>query len=409
MLQNTLVLGWRQALLFLTRYFSPSSQRCEAIIMRWWADAPPGVQAQPKAGSSFNTTILNPKTCVQKGLCPASADRDGQPRNLYYEVHGDLEASQKLVLNGLELTKIKNFCPQTHSPHLASCCMLWIENIYRIITGLMFTCAAWSEQVDHFSQKVDHAVLVMDNRGVGNSECGSWAPYRTAGMAQDVKCVLDFVGWVKDRSLHIFGVSLGGMIAQNLVLFIYFAWCLLIPKRIKSISFVSTRCGSVFDMPSVSSQDVLLKATFGIRRKESFEKRLDLLFELLYPPSFLNQSVASGKIRRDELLTYYQTWFDDPQLPNAGIFGQFCAAGLHHCPDAKLEQVAADLQPAKIMVITGDRDKLVVPLRSLELSQKLPGSELVVFRDAGHLLCSQVPQQFNRLMERIIDEGNQAF
>lgn len=48
--------------------------------------------------------------------------------------------------------------------------MLWIENIYRIITGLMFTCAAWSEQVDHFSQKVDHAVLVMDNRGVGNSE-----------------------------------------------------------------------------------------------------------------------------------------------------------------------------------------------------------------------------------------------
>jgi len=34
----------------------------------------------------------------------------------------------------------------------------------------MFTCAAWSEQVDHFSRKADHAVLVMDNRGVGNSE-----------------------------------------------------------------------------------------------------------------------------------------------------------------------------------------------------------------------------------------------
>jgi len=274
-------------------------------------------------------------------------------------------------------------------------------------------------------------------------------------MAQDVKCVLDFLGWVKDRSLHIFGVSLGGMISQNLVtlhllclgrprqvLTLYlvpfvFMKCLLIPKRIKSITFISTRCGSVFDMPSVSSQDVLLKVTLSseqthrysfasmssmngqpraistllsiVRRKESFEKRLDLLFKLLYPSSFLNQSAASGKTRRDELQKYYQTWFDHPQLPTAGIIGQFCAAGLHHCPDAKLERVAADLQPAKIMVVTGDQDELVFPLRSLELSQKLPGSELIVFKDAGHLLCSQVPQQFNRLMERIIDEGNQAF
>jgi len=322
------------------------------------------VKAHRKGKSSFNPTILNPKTCVQKGLCPARADRHGQPRNLYYEVHGNLEASQKLVL----------------------------------IMGLMFTCAAWSEQVDHFSRKADHAVLVMDNRGVGNSECGPWAPYRTAGMAQDVKCVLDFLGWVKDRSLHIFGVSLGGMISQNL--------CLLIPKRIKSITFISTRCGSVFDMPSPRAISTLLSI---VRRKESFEKRLDLLFKLLYPSSFLNQSAASGKTRRDELQKYYQTWFDHPQLPTAGIIGQFCAAGLHHCPDAKLERVAADLQPAKIMVVTGDRDELVFPLRSLELSQKLPGSELIVFKDAGHLLCSQVPQQFNRLMERIIDEGNQAF
>lgn len=29
---------------------------------------------------------------------------------------------------------------------------------------------AWSKQVQHFSQKADHAVLVFDNRGVGNSE-----------------------------------------------------------------------------------------------------------------------------------------------------------------------------------------------------------------------------------------------
>jgi pimeloyl-ACP methyl ester carboxylesterase len=35
-------------------------------------------------------------------------------------------------------------------------------------------------------------------------------------MAQDVITLLDFVGWTEERTLHIVGVSLGGMIAQGL-------------------------------------------------------------------------------------------------------------------------------------------------------------------------------------------------
>jgi hypothetical protein len=36
--------------------------------------------------------------------------------------------------------------------------------------GFNFTCSAWEAQVEHFSAKEDHAVLVFDNRGTGNSE-----------------------------------------------------------------------------------------------------------------------------------------------------------------------------------------------------------------------------------------------
>ncbi|KAA1123845.1 hypothetical protein PGTUg99_025721 [Puccinia graminis f. sp. tritici] len=310
-------------------------------------------------------TILNSKTCVQKGLCPVRHERDEQPRNIYYEIHGDLKASQKLVL----------------------------------IMGLMFTCAAWLEQVDHFSRKADHAVLVFDNRGVGNSECGAMKPYRTSGMAKDVKDLLDYVQWDQDRSLHIFGVSLGGMLSQNL--------CLLIPKRIKSISFVSTRCGSVLDIPSPRAMATLLNI---VCRKGPYKKRVDLLLELLYPASYLNQSTANGQTRRDDLLKYYQTWFDRPQqLPLSGIFGQFCATAFHHCSDSCLKRIAAELYPAKIAVISGNQDELIDPLRSFELRGKLPGSELILFENAGHILNSQAPQQFNLLMERIIAEGNEAF
>jgi pimeloyl-ACP methyl ester carboxylesterase len=34
-------------------------------------------------------------------------------------------------------------------------------------------------------------------------------------MAQDVIELLDYLGWTEKRSLHLFGLSLGGMIAQG--------------------------------------------------------------------------------------------------------------------------------------------------------------------------------------------------
>ena len=34
-------------------------------------------------------------------------------------------------------------------------------------------------------------------------------------MAEDVICLLDYLGWTSDRELTIVGISLGGMIAQG--------------------------------------------------------------------------------------------------------------------------------------------------------------------------------------------------
>ena len=38
---------------------------------------------------------------------------------------------------------------------------------------------------------------------------------RTSGMAEDVIVLLDFLDWTEKRSLHLVGLSLGGMIAQG--------------------------------------------------------------------------------------------------------------------------------------------------------------------------------------------------
>jgi surfactin synthase thioesterase subunit len=37
-------------------------------------------------------------------------------------------------------------------------------------------------------------------------------------MARDILEVIDHIGWTKERQLHVIGVSMGGMIAQEIVL-----------------------------------------------------------------------------------------------------------------------------------------------------------------------------------------------
>jgi hypothetical protein len=46
---------------------------------------------------------------------------------------------------------------------------------------------------------------------------GPIGPYTSSEMAKDTLALLDSLGWEQDRSIHLFGVSLGGMIAQELV------------------------------------------------------------------------------------------------------------------------------------------------------------------------------------------------
>jgi len=63
---------------------------------------------------------------------------------------------------------------------------------------------------------------VFDNRGVGHSDSPKGA-YKTSEMAKDVQELLQHVGWLgqeeegSEAKLNVVGVSMGGMIALELV------------------------------------------------------------------------------------------------------------------------------------------------------------------------------------------------
>jgi pimeloyl-ACP methyl ester carboxylesterase len=66
------------------------------------------------------------------------------------------------------------------------------------------------EQGDQYS------FLIFDNRGIGASDKPIMR-YSTSEMAKDIVELVDHLNWTQERELHVLGVSMGGMIAQELV------------------------------------------------------------------------------------------------------------------------------------------------------------------------------------------------
>ena len=106
----------------------------------------------------------------------------------------------------------------------------------------------WQRQTKDFGhdQSSKYSCLIFDNRGMGESDKPIMR-YSTLEMARDILELLDHIEWTSSRQIHLVGISMGGMIAQELVQW-FFLPCsqanhgqvLLEPERIASLTLVST-------------------------------------------------------------------------------------------------------------------------------------------------------------------------
>src|SRR4051812_18998668 len=102
------------------------------------------------------------------------------------------------------------------------------------LNGLAGDHLYWMGQVRAFAKRF--RCLALDNRDAGQSSYAE-GPYSIGDLAEDVACLLNSLDL---PAAHVVGLSLGGMIAQELAL--------RHPERVKSLFLVGTvaRCDHWF-------------------------------------------------------------------------------------------------------------------------------------------------------------------
>ena len=146
------------------------------------------------------------------------------------------------------------------------------------VMGFGMPGAVWGPQVDELQN--DHRCVHYDHLGVGESDRGPFLRTIPA-MADDAVRILDDLSW--DRA-HVVGVSMGGMIAQELAL--------RSADRCQSLTLIATHGGApVASLPTLRGMRFFVQGLFG-----GPKNRMRSLPRLLYPDEFL-ESIGPTAIR----------------------------------------------------------------------------------------------------------------
>jgi pimeloyl-ACP methyl ester carboxylesterase len=189
--------------------------------------------------------------------------------------------------------------------------------------------------VQQFAQRF--TCIVFDHRGSALSR-PSWGLMTTPSMARDAVNVLHHAGF---DSAHVFGVSLGGMMAQELAI--------RHPKRVRTLVLAATTAGG----PSAAAPGVPT-----------------LLRELQHA-----YSVFPGSWSVSVRGMVYQGW-----------------AAATHDTTARAQRISAPT-----LIIHGEQDPLVPVANARILASVIPGSEFRLVRGAGHIFLFDTDEAIPRV------------
>lgn len=199
----------------------------------------------------------------------------------------------------------------------------------------------WRHQIDELC--IEHRVLVLDNRGHGESEAPAHrSAYSVDAMAEDTRCLIGMVGIER---YHLVGHSIGGAIAQEIALGE--------PERLLSLTLVDTSDWfGDHDEPGGTPPYI--------------------------PPA--DKRVAMGRLARMARDAVEGGW--------SGLLGWRGSASRAH-----------EIR-VPTLIVFGSRDASRIIEGSWRLEDLIPDAEVVVIDGAGHSPHRERPGEFNASLRR---------
>jgi pimeloyl-ACP methyl ester carboxylesterase len=238
------------------------------------------------------------------------------------------------------------------------------------LNGLSGDHLYWMGQVRAFSKR--YRCLALDNRDVGQSRGGS-RPYTTAELAGDVAALMEHL---QLPPAHIVGLSMGGMIAQELAL--------AQPERVRSLVLVD----------SLARADEWFQGT--LRAFEMIRRQVadtPSFFEAILP-----WWVSWRFFEQSERITWLRWLLRQTPYPQSldGFLRQLEATRCHDTLD-RLSGIACP-----VLVLVGAEDAVCPPRYSQQLRDGIPDAQLTVVSGVGHALPFEDPGQFTSLVDAFL-------
>lgn len=235
-----------------------------------------------------------------------------------------------------------------------------------LIRGLGSTCEGFADQVAGLAPHFQ--VIAFDNRCVGRSEQPQLA-FTIADMADDTAALLDAL---EVESAHVFGVSLGGMIAQELAL--------RHPQKVRRLALGCTHAGPRTASRAPEWAVQIFNESRDMPRPDALRHSIPLLF------------AAKTVEEQPELVEETLKLMADNNQPKSSYLLQLGAVMLHDTFD-RLPQIRHTT-----LVMTGTEDTLVDPGNSRLIAERIPGARLIEFPQTGHVFFTEKPEDVNRAL-----------
>ncbi|MBY3090556.1 alpha/beta hydrolase [Rhizobium laguerreae] len=220
----------------------------------------------------------------------------------------------------------------------------------------------WGAVLDNFDPRIvdglatRHHVIATNYRGIGAS--GGTAPLTIDEMARDTIALIRTLGFKK---VDLLGFSLGGFVAQDITL--------KAPDLVRKLILAGTgpAGGRGIEKVGAISWPLIIKGLLTLRDPKTY---------LFFTSTANGRQAAKAFLDR---LKERKAGRDKGPTPRA-FLRQLQAI------KAWGRQAPQDLGRITIPVLiaNGDDDIMVPTVNSADMAQRIPGAELVVYKDAGH-------------------------